>query len=389
MSVGDLDLNTLRQLNAEAREAIHTGAALDVGWFKDGVRKVSELQPPNQYSNDEEALIITLRSRRLFADLADRRGRLRTAEALIGNDLPWVEGEVARSSHKERSASWHERLAELLWYVVVHSLVEHRRGNIQEALAHVKGAESALNLFNPEEFLSLRHRIAFAIGRHEQSLGTRDALKAAEAHYTRALYYCEQIARKGPMDDRKPYARYRLAVTLVALARVFLERGELARSLRECYAAKTLLETAETAPDQITTSYVDYLIGSILRQQGKDPSSAITLLEQSCGVFIHQGHRGHYSRCRHELAKAYLNGGDYSLALDTINRADLGQDDRSNPTWEANDLCLKGRIMLEQLRRRSDERPLGMKDLEVVEDILERGFGKLPPSRETLGIVTS
>ena len=79
------------------------------------------------------------------------------------------------------------------------------------------------------------------------------------------------------------------------------------------------------------------------------------------------------------MAKAYLNSGDYSLAWETINRTDLAGDHRSHPAWDANDICLKGRIRLAQLRHRSVDRPLGTKDLTEVEELLDEGFRKLAP----------
>jgi hypothetical protein len=133
-------------------------------------------------------------------------------------------------------------------------------------------------------------------------------LEEAEKHYTAALSSCYEIARSN-ITDRALYSRYRLAVTITALARLFLDRGELARALRECYAAKTLLLTSDPSSDLLTTSYVDYLIGSILRQQGKNLPMAVMLLSGSLAVFAREGHSSHYLRCRHELAKAYLNQG--------------------------------------------------------------------------------
>jgi hypothetical protein len=345
------NLSVLTDLNSKALACLRTGSAPEEEWFKQGIDRVTKLEAPENYNDDEKTLIVTLKARQRFADLADRRGRRKEARHVIGEYHHWVLAQLEMEGPEVKNK---ERFQELLWYVVVHSLVEHRDGKITDALENVEKVQRYLSR-SRGEYLDLRHRVALARGRHLQSLTTTEALRDAELHYTEALRYCELIARsaresanKARKTEQAAYARYRLGVTLTALARLFLERGELARALRECYAARILLDTAEPLPDKLTIAYIDYLIGSILRQQGNDLPAAINLLEEAKATFLKQEHPHYYARCRNELAKALLNRKEFEAALPVIRTNELPECHRkSSSVWQANDACLEGRILLE------------------------------------------
>jgi len=356
-------LEQLAERSKEAQKANRAGTAVSKEWLRAGASLLRQIGSLTTHldNQDTETATTILEARRRFADLADRSGDLELACELIGEELGKVRRLAAEEGQFERCS---ELFVQLLWYMAVHSVTQHRSGDVAVALDVVMEARRASAQLPEGQYLELRHRIAFALGRHSQSLGTSKDIEDAETHYTEALRICEEIAECVDIADRHPYSRYRLAVTLIALARLFLDRGELARALRESYAAKTLLKAAESSTDKLTTSYVDYLIGSILRQLGKDLKPAIELLEKSLVVFKSHEHNGHIQRCRNELAKAHLNNRDFSKALNTI-REDLPQLRKSGPSiWDADDAYLEGRILLAQKR---DRFPSGVPSHELEE----------------------
>lgn len=370
------------KLAERAKHFLRTGEPPKAEWLEDGFATVETLEPPHAYDVTDRPLILATLHR--VVDLADRLGMEERARGLIGDHVKWALGEL----ETEAVASRPELVAELIWYVVSYCVIEHRVGGVEKAIGHVFSAYKALRLIPSNEYLELRCRVSYALGRHHQSLSVESALRTAEDYYKDALNISAIIAVRNQPGDNE-YASYRSSVILTALARLSLNRGQLGNALRDLYVAKVILCRT---PDALTRSYANYLIGSILRQQKDHLEEAITLLKSALGVFRDISHARHYAQCRHELAKAYLNARNFrdaSRTLDTPLPRQRPHGRAHFTRWDWNDLILSARIRFEQesdAATTSVVRPLNEEVLALVETDLREAIDVLDGDQQAIDI---
>lgn len=342
------DLESLEALSATAKDHLRTGTPPDPELLKRGIKKIQHLDPPQKcpHQRDQARILEIIRR---FAALADLAGDYRLSRSLIEPYVEWAKTHLYEVKGSD-DPYW---IAQLIWYLIVYSFVEHRAGHFEIARDTVKLTLFALNILVPSgSYPELRHRAYYALGRHCQNLRTSKDWKEAEHYYTAAIDHGVTIALDP--DNDKSYALYRVGLTMVGLGRIFRDRGELDRAFRQMSVARLLLKFMPQ--DEQNNAYADYLLGSILRQQGR-LKEAIELLLRAFNVFVRIQHYRYSVRCRHELAKAYFNAGRYDTAettLTDINKVSsntfFATSEQSRVEWLANDTILIARIVCERAR---------------------------------------
>src|ERR1700733_1303182 len=368
---------TLRNLADDAKHALRTGERPDDNWLENGWQTVHDLAAPGEYDPSDQPLILATLHR--LVDLADRLAQDEKARTGIGDYLDWAVVELKKTNMGDVP----ERVTQLIWYIVSYCVTEHRVGGVRKALEYVQRAAEALKALPEHQYLELRCRVEYSLGRHYQSLATSRDFLNAETHYGKALEICSQIAARNHSGDVE-YASYRSSIIMIGLSRVFLNRGELNRAWRDLLVAKVILSGSQ---DTLTRSYVDYLIGSILRQQSGRVTESIEILKAAVVVFKDIRHKRHYMQCRHELAKALLSNGNLREALEVLKRPIEGltfamsSKTKANFTrWDWDDQILFSRILFELERNNADEiRPLNNATLESIRSGITEALDHLSP----------
>jgi tetratricopeptide (TPR) repeat protein len=346
----------LEALNQKASRYLRTGGTPAPSDYRNDLALIDRIcRPPSEYEEADQKTVLEVLRR--FADIADRVGDYPKSRGLLADRMHWVQ-EQLRNPKFDTDAD-KERLAELIWCVIVFSVTEHRDNDIPMALQHVRAAVPLIELLTPRDrYLNIRCRVEYALGRHLQSLARPKWTPQAESHYTKSLEYCAEITRTSAKDARS-YATYRSAVALIGLARICVDRGELARGLRHLFVAKLLLTGSS---DVVTMAFVEFLFGCIFRQQNR-LSDAIGRLIAAIQTFKTAGHQRYFLRCRHELAKARLNealesknDAHFKQASDVLGSLPPAQSafpsgGRAQARWDEENEILAARIAFERARQ--------------------------------------
>jgi len=339
--------------------------------------------PLKSLANELERTTL-IRARWIASDLLDRIGEYEHA----GNcllDYDEVKLWLHRFPNLPPEPNQRVLVRDLLWFSLLHSVAEHRKGNFESALGTAQRLQDKVEMYLRQAhqtdkqsavrwLVELSLRFAYAHGRHLQSQGRADE---AESQIGRTILFCSQamdlicirtddLLKRHPGEKAKKRiteARHKLcqgiyywtSTALIALARAFLDQGQLKRAQRQTLVARTLIRQTE---NKVGIAFANYLLGSICRQLG-DVDSAIEYIENSILVFKAAGHERYFLRARYELAKAYFfrataPGGsiqDYQRAKEIIDSqeptvARFRGDPKTSARWEGATLLLKARISL-------------------------------------------
>ena len=352
LGVTEPDLRAIVALNEIANDCLRRGGRLEDARFLVLRKHIHDIRVSGVGG---DLRIATVGALRRLADLADRAGKYQLSREVLeahGNHVA-----VRQLLEDAERLGSDELLKELAWYEIVYSVTEHRQGRFEAARDRVLQLDRAIR-FIKGEALELRCRRAYALARHCESMVAEGGDREAERFFTEALEYCARIP-----DLR--YATYRSGVILTGMSRLYLSRGELERSMRLISVARINLRGSD---DKVTAAYIDFLMGCVLRQRG-DLCAALSALKGALAAFDkdHLSHARYYLRCRHELAKTYLNvsllaqhedivkaNSSLDDAIATLDRNDTtfeihGPKPSSATRWEVKDRMLRTRIGFQRL----------------------------------------
>jgi tetratricopeptide (TPR) repeat protein len=302
---------------------------------------IAKLSEHGALTVEEQAEI--LRARWINADLHDHRGNYQAARVCLGDIGPVRKAIDHVSSNPDRGPSEY-LMVHQLWLLLMESVADHRDGLHAKAIDTTRKLRAALDFLPAGEYLDLRARVEYALGRHLQSDGQPDE---AEQCFTRGIEFCESAYVLAENDENTAYTRFLTAIFVVGLARNLLARGELTRALRQTLIARTLMPKR----DRVYLAYLDFLKGATLRQLNDLPK-AIACLLRAVEVFEQENHERYFQRARYELAKAYYNQRSFEAAIATLIRQLKGTpsftgDLHTQHRWKASKLILEARIAYE------------------------------------------